>query len=124
MSDPFCPRQIIFTIPGKTGVQVTATENDGKIDFIVDALGTNDLRGLFFHFNETKLGGLVLTGGDGWIVGSQNNANRVIDLLDNVNMNGKAKPFDFGIKFGTPGTGQDLLDHPPIHFTLSNAANN
>jgi hypothetical protein len=123
MSDLFCPRQIIFTIPGKTGVQVTATENDGKIDFIVDALGTNDLRGLFFHLkDESKLAGLQVTGGDGLITGSQLKANGVIDLLDNVNMNGKAKPFDFGIKFGTPGVGQDLLDDPPIHFTLSNTA--
>ena len=122
MSDLFCPRQIIFTIPGKVGVQVTATENDGKIDFIVDALGADDLRGLFFHFNELKLAGLQLTGGDGWITGTQVKANGVINLGQGVNMNGHAAPFDFGIKFGTPGKGKDLLDDP-IHFTLSNAAN-
>ena len=122
MSDLFCPRQIIFTIPGKVGVQVTATENDGKIDFIVDALGADDLRGLFFHFNELKLAGLQLTGGDGWITGTQVKANGVINLDQGVNMNGHAAPFDFGIKFGTPGKGKDLLDDP-IHFTLSNAAN-
>ena len=117
MSDLFCPRQIIFTIPGKVGVQVTATENDGKIDFIVDALGADDLRGLFFHFNELKLAGLQLTGGDGLITGSQVNANRVIDLLDqDVNMSGQAEPFDFGIKFGTPGNGHGPFGSIPDSF--------
>ena len=39
LSDEFCPRQISFTIPGKAGVLVTATEDDGKINFVVDVLG-------------------------------------------------------------------------------------
>src|SRR5262245_53256698 len=90
--DPFCPRQIVFTIPGQPGVQVTATENSGDIDFIVDVLNsptvTADLRGLFFHFNEAKLAGLQITGGDGLITGTQISANHVIDLLDGANMSG------------------------------------
>jgi Big-like domain-containing protein len=124
----FCPRQIIFTIPGQPGVQVTATENDGKIDFIVDVLddpkSTGDLRGLFFHFNESKLATLQVTGSDvpNWITGTQINANHVIDLLDGVNMSGAASPFDVGIRFGTPGTKKDDIFFP-VHFTLSDATN-
>jgi Bacterial Ig domain len=126
LSDEFCPRQISFTIPGKAGVLVTATENDGKIDFVVDVLGdpkASDLRGLFMHFNESKLAGLQITGGDGWIAETQINSNKVIDLGQGANMHGKAAPFDVGIEFGTPGKGKDFLDEP-IHFTFSNAANN
>jgi hypothetical protein len=127
-SDPFCPRQIIFTIPGQPGVQVTATENNGKIDFIVDVLDdpkvTADLRGLFFHFNESKLATLKVTGTDvpNWITGTQINANKVIDLLDGVNMSGAASPFDVGIKFGTPGAKKDDIFFP-VHFTLADTAN-
>ena len=32
------PRQIFFTLPGVPGVQVTATEVDGTIEFIIDVL--------------------------------------------------------------------------------------
>ena len=125
--DEFCPRQITFTIPGKVGVQVTATENNGQIDFVVEALGdaknSADLRALFMHYDESKLGALQITGGDGLITETQIKANSVIDLGQGANMHGKANPFDIGIEFGTPGKGQDFLDSP-IHFTLSNAANN
>jgi Cadherin-like domain len=125
--DEFCPRQITFTIPGKAGVQVTATENDGKIDFVVDVLEggkhSGDLRGLFFHFDEAKLGGLQITGGDDLITGTQIKANQVIDLGQGANMHGKADPFDVGIAFGTPGKGKDVVDGP-VHFSLSNAGNN
>jgi hypothetical protein len=126
LADEFCPRQISFTIPGKVGVQVTATETgDGSIDFVVDVLGSGkhaaDLRGLFFHFTESKLPGLQITGGDGWIVETQIKANSVIDLGQGANMHGKANPFDIGIEFGTPGKGHDFLDGP-IHFTLSDGA--
>ena len=125
--DPFCPRQITFTIPGKVGVQVTITENEGKLDFVVDVLGQGqqaaDLRGLFFHFNELQLGSLKIVGGDGLITGTQILANKVIDLGQGNNMHGKADPFDVGIAFGTPGKGKDFIDGP-IHFTLSNAGNN
>lgn len=124
--DPFCPRQITFTIPGKVGVQVTATENGGQIDFVVDVLGDKksaDLRGLFMHYDESKLGGLQITGGDGFITETQLNANSVIDLGQGANMHGKADPFDIGIEFGTPGKGKDFLN-APIQFTLSNADSN
>jgi hypothetical protein len=123
--DEFCPRQITFTIPGKVGVQVTATEHDGNIDFVVDALGAGhasaDLRGLFMHFNEARLSGLTISGGDGFITETQIKANKVIDLGNGANMHGKADPFDIGIEFGTPGKGKDFVDGP-IHFTLSDAA--
>ena len=126
--DEFCPRQISFTIPGKVGVQVTATEtSNGSIDFVVDVVGSGkhaaDLRGLFLHFNESKLAGLQISGGDGWIVETQIKANSVIDLGQGANMHGKADPFDIGIEFGTPGKGNDFLDGP-IHFTLANGAHN
>ena len=122
----FCPRQISFTIPGKVGVLVTATEDAGKIDFVVDALGSGkdsaDLRALFFHFNESKLGTLQITGGDGFITETKIQANNVIDLGQGANIHGKANPFDVGIAFGTPGKGKDFVDGP-VHFTISDAAN-
>ncbi len=125
-ADEFCPRQISFTIPGKVGVQVTVTEHAGQLDFVVDALGSGansaDLRALFLQFNEAKLAGLHITGGDGLITATQINANSVIDMGQGANMHGKADPFDIGIGFGTPGKGQDFIDGP-VHFTLSDAAN-
>jgi len=70
--DEFCPRQITFTMPGKVGVQVTATKRDGQINFVVDVLGSAkeiaaDLRGRFIHHDKSKLGNLQITGGDGLI---------------------------------------------------------
>jgi hypothetical protein len=122
LDDPFCPRQVSFTIPGTPGVQVTATENGGNIDFTVDVLDsstlTGDLRGLFFHFNELKLGSLQVTGGDGLITGSQIKANGVINLGNGDNMNGAANPFDVGIAFGTQGIGKGDDLSGPVHFTL------
>lgn len=122
----FCPRQINFTIPGKVGVLVTATEHDGKIDFVVDALGSGkdsaDLRALFFHFNESKLATLQITGGDGFITATKIQANGVIDVGQGANIHGKADPFDVGIAFGTPGKGKDFVDGPVL-FTISDAAN-
>ena len=123
-ADEFCPRTITFTIPTKhgVGVQVTAVEHEGNIDFTVDVLGTPlrtaDLRGLFFNFDETDLPGLQIVGGDGVITNSQIRANGVIDLGKGVNMHGAAPPFDIGIAFGTPGAGKDVVNGP-IHFTLS-----
>ena len=115
----FCPRQISFTIPGKVGVLVTATEDAGKIDFVVDALSQEGFGklALFFHFNKSKLGTLQITGGDGFITETKIQANNVIDLGQGVNMNGKADPFDIGIAFGTPGKGHDFVTDP-VHFTL------
>ena len=127
-ADPFCPRTISFTIPGNPGVQVTAVENAGKIDFTVDVLNgtaiTADLRGLFFHFNEAKLGALTISSTEGLITGTQISANKVINLGDGANLNGAAAPFDVGIKFGTPGIGSKADDiNFPVHFTLSDTAN-
>jgi hypothetical protein len=123
LDDLFCPRQISFTIPGTPGVQVTATENGGSIDFTVDVLDsstlTGDLRGLFFQFNESKLGSLQVTGGDGLITGSQINANAVINLGNGNNMNGAASPFDVGIAFGTQGIGHGDDISGAVHFTLT-----
>jgi hypothetical protein len=122
----FCPRQISFTIPGKVGVQVTATENGGNIDFTVDVLDgsalTGDLRGLFFQFNESKLGTLQIMGGDGPITSTQINANAVIDLGNGDNMKGAASPFDVGIAFGSQGIGKGDDINGPVHFTLTDTA--
>lgn len=65
MADDFYPRQITFTIPGSPGVQVTATEDNGQIDFTAQVLGgatVGDLRGLFFNFTDAKVSGLSVTG--------------------------------------------------------------
>jgi len=132
-ADEFCPRTISFTIPGGSpgnpGVQVTAVEHQengvktGTIDFTVDVLGDADLRGLFFQFNEAHLNGLKVTGGDGLITNTLIQANSVINLGQGAEMNGAASPFDVGIRWGTPGPNPDNINFP-VHFTLSNAANN
>jgi hypothetical protein len=119
LDDPFCPRQISFAIPGKVGVQVTATENAGNIDFTVDVLDSNhnaDLRALFFQFNEADLGTLKVTGGDGLITDTKIKANSVIDMGQGANMHGAAEPFDVGIEFGTPGKAKDNIH--TVNFTL------
>jgi hypothetical protein len=129
----FCPRQISFTIPGKVGVLVTVTENQGKLEFVVDQLGTGkdaaDLKALFFQFNESKLATLKISGGDGLITDSQIQANKVIDLGQGANLNGKVDPihdkvapFDVGIAFGVDGKGKNTVQDP-VHFTLSDKAN-
>ena len=120
-TDPFCPRQIIFTIPGLPGVQVTATEDSGDIDFDVQVLGTAlltaDLRGFFFHFDEADLGGLTIEGGGGMITDVEVAANAVIDLGSGNNMTGATAPFDIGMAFGTAGHTKD--DISSVSFTLN-----
>lgn len=127
MSDDFCPRQIIFTIPGNPGVQVTATEQDGTIVFEVDVLesiGTiGDLRSLFFDISEAKLAGLTVTSGDGLLTESRIGANAIDDLGKGSNIKGVVKhQFDVGLEWGQPGIGQDGGIGDPVTFTLSNAA--
>ena len=124
MSDEFCPRQLVFTIPGSPGVQVTATEDNGAIDFTLNVLtpGKNaDLRGLFFDFNELKLPGLSITSNDGTMTGDQISANNVIDLGRGNNVQGLTKSkFDIGVAFGTPGAGHDIVSG--ASFTLTDSA--
>jgi hypothetical protein len=118
-----CPRSIRFIIPGKSNIQITATENAGKIDFqvVVLAGGKADLNGLFFHFNETLLPGLTIVG-DPLISGTQVGANSVIDLGNGTNMNGAASPFDIGLKFGGPGGGGINAVSGPVNFTLAGSS--
>jgi hypothetical protein len=117
-----CPRSLTFVIPGKNGIQITITENAGKLDFRIEVLGGNahmaDLRGLFFHFNESKLAGLDISG-DSIITTTQIAANSVINLGQGVNMNGAAQPFDIGLKFGGPGVAHGDAVSGPISFTLA-----
>lgn len=127
MPTEFCPRQIIFTIPGSPGVLVTATENAGSIDFKLDVQDSinsdGDLRALFFDINEAKLPGMTITGGDGFLTEYRIQANQVLDLDDGANLAGKTKtPFDVGLEWGTPGTKPDDINFE-VGFTLSNAAN-
>jgi len=127
MSDDFCPRQIIFEIPGNPGVQVTATEVDGTIVFNVDVLdattSTGDLRALFFDVNEAKLGGMTVTSSSSLLTESRIDANTVLDLDDGANLAGKVKdPFDIGLEWGTPGGKKDDINFE-VTFTLSNTAN-
>jgi hypothetical protein len=125
MSDDFCPRQIVFTIPGNPPVQVTATEVDGTIVFQVDVqegATTADLRGLFFDINEAKLDGLSISGGDGLLTESRVNPNSVLDMGQGANMKGKTRDgFDVGLEWGTPGGARDDIFFE-VSFTLSNAA--
>jgi hypothetical protein len=120
----FCPRQIVFLIPGNPPVQVTATENGGDIDFTVDVQEsgkvTADLRALFFHFNEAKVPGLTITGGDGLLTEYRVAVNNVLDLGDGATLAGAAKPFDVGIEWGTAGGKKDDI-FQPVHFKLSDA---
>ncbi len=123
MSDDFCPRQIIFTIPGNPGVQVIATEVNGGIVFQVDANNAADLRGLFFDINEAKLPGMTITG-DSHLTSSRISANRVLDLGHGANMNGKTKDgFDVGLEWGSAGAGRNAINYE-VSFTLSNSAHN
>jgi Bacterial Ig domain len=125
MSDEFCPRQIVFTIPGNPAVQVTATEDDGAIVFKVDVLEgatTADLRALFFDIDEAKLDGMTISGGDGLITSSRIAANDVLNLGRGANLNGQTRDgFDVGIEWGTPGGASDDIFYE-VTFTLSNTA--
>ncbi len=125
MSDDFCPRQIIFTIPGTPGVEVTATERDGSIHFSLDlqndARVTGDLRALFFHINPDKLGGLTISDGGSLLTQSRVSSNNVLDLGRGANLTGTAKSgFDVGIEWGSQG--RDGIDFA-VEFNLSNTAN-
>ncbi len=91
MSDPdgFCPRQIVFTIPGNPAVQVTATEDGaGGILFKADVLdttsSTGDLRALFFDLNPdtaAKMAGL--TNAPGTMSGSSE-SNPMLNLTADI----------------------------------------
>src|SRR5688500_3598075 len=124
MSHPDCPRQISFTIPGIPGVQVTATEVNGTIEFVIDVidsgLSTGDLRALFFHINEAELTGLTITSDEPLLKESRVSANNVLDLGDGATLAGKVKSgFDVGIEWGTAGNKTDDINFP-VTFTLSN----
>jgi Bacterial Ig domain len=123
MSDDFCPRQIVFTIPGNPPVQVTATEDNGAIVFKVDVLEgatTADLRALFFDIDESKMEGLTISGGDGLISSSRIAADQVLNLGRGANLNGRTHDgFDVGIEWGTPGGAKDDIFYE-VTFTLSN----
>jgi len=124
MSDP-CVRSITFTIPDPLdgpGVQVTVVEQSGNLVFTVEVLETSnksaDLRGLFFHIDESVLPGLAVTNADPIITDTQIAQNSVLNLGQGVNMNGAVKTgFDVGIRFGTPGIGKDDVNGP-VSFTL------
>ena len=126
MSDDFCPRQIIFTIPGNPSVQVTATEHDGTIVFQVDVLepgGTvGDLRSLYFDLDEAKLPGLTITNDEGPLARSRIDPNNVDTLGGSTNVKGVVKhKFDVVLEWGRPGIGQDGGVGDPVTLTLRNA---
>ena len=123
-SHPDCPRQVVFTLPGAPGVQITAIEIAGEIHFQVDVIDTfqssGDLRALFFHIADEELPGLTVSSPEAllteWRVGNNN----VLDLDDGANLSGKVKTgFDVGIEWGTPGGKKDDINFP-VEFTLSN----
>ena len=128
MSNPDCPRQVSFTLPGLPGVQITATEVNGTIQFTTDVLDSSlsdgDLRALFFHIDQTKLAGLTVTSSDSMLTESRVGLNNVLDLGDGATLAGAVKTgFDVGTEWGTPGGKYDDVDFP-VHFTISNSAGN
>jgi hypothetical protein len=120
-----CVRSLTFTIPDPldgAGVQVTVTEEDGKLIFVVQVLETSgksaDLRGLFFNVKDSALPGLSVTETEPLITDTKIAPNSVLDLGHGANMKGAVKDgFDVGIKFGTPGVGKDDVEGP-VTFTL------
>jgi hypothetical protein len=128
MSNPDCPRQVVFTLPGTPGVQITATEVNGTIQFTTDVLDSRlsdgDLRALFFHINEAHLAGLTVTSSSTYLTESRVGLNNVLDLGDGATLAGAVKSgFDVGTEWGTPGGKYDDIDFP-VSFTISNAAHN
>jgi hypothetical protein len=100
-----CFRGITFTIPGvggSPGVLVSARENAGNIDFTIDVLDTAtliaDLRGLFFHLDESFLTGLKITNTSALLTDIRIGANSIIDLGNGANMFGTVpQGFDLGL---------------------------
>lgn len=125
MEEEFCLRQIVFEIPGRPSVQVTATElGDGTIEFTVVALvegdSLGDLRGLFFDIADDALPGLSVTG-DASVTDYSVDQDNVLDLGQGANVQGLTKDgFDVGVEFGTPGLGKDAIESAT--FILSNDA--
>ncbi|MCH9638251.1 MAG: cadherin-like domain-containing protein [Betaproteobacteria bacterium] len=110
-------REINFNIGT---VSINVVENDGNLDFTVSSLDGDDLRGLFFDFNNTSLlSSLVLTGVN--INNSDIEDEGVINLKQGVNLQGTGLLFDIGIAFGTAGSGTDIIQQ--TEFTLSSTAN-
>ena len=125
MSHPDCPREVSFMLSGLPGVEVTATEVAGKIEFVVDVLDSNlstgDLRALFFHINEAELAGLTLTSTSPFLTERRVGLNNVIDMGDGANLSGKVKGgFDIGTEWGTPGGKTDDINFP-VAFTIQNS---
>lgn len=125
MSHPDCPRQIVFTLPGAPGVQVTATEVGGNVEFVVDVLdtagSTGDLRALFFHLNEDEFAGLTIASSESLLTEWRTGDDSVLDLGDGANLHGKVKSgFDVGLEWGSPGGKKDDINFP-VEFTLSNS---
>ena len=124
MSHADCPRQIVFTLKGIPGVEITATEVGGDIHFIVDVqdtLGsTADLRALFFHLNPAEFPGLTITSDEPLLTEWRKGNDNILDLDDGATLAGKVKKgFDVGIEWGTPGGKFDNINGP-VEFTLSN----
>ncbi|HET9810557.1 MAG TPA: Ig-like domain-containing protein [Sphingomicrobium sp.] len=113
-----------FTISGLPGVQVTATESAGSIEFKLDVidsdLSSGDLRALFFHIAESELSGLSISSTSPLLADWRVGANSIIDLDDGANLRGAVhQGFDVGLKWGSPGGSPDDVNFP-LSFTLSN----
>ena len=124
MSHPACPRQIVFSLPGMPGVQITATEVGGTIQFTVDVTDSShssaDLRALFFDINEAELAGLTVSSTSSYLTESRVGLNNILDLGQGANLNGIVKKgFDVGLEWGTPGGHKDDINFP-VSFTISN----
>lgn len=121
--DDFCPRQVVFYLPGNPSVKVTATEDNGTIVFKVDADGDADLRAFFFDVAPGRESGLNITSSEAMLTEWRTGNNSILDLDDGANLAGAVKQgFDVGLEWGTPGGKKDLINYE-VSFTLSNTAN-
>lgn len=130
MPDDFSPRQITFTIAGRPGVLVTATENGvGDLDFTLDVSNARgrvgDLGHLYFDMADSKLPGLSYSSKDGFFTQMQVKPTSLLDVLGGRNMGVPfRKGYDVGIEWGREGIGRGRGDIDTVQYTLSNAARN
>ncbi|PWE18516.1 hypothetical protein DDZ18_02610 [Marinicauda salina] len=113
-----------FILEAEVDTQVRVTEQpDGSLLFEIEVLtddgSIGDLRGLFFDFDDSLLGGLSITGPD--ITDYRIAEDDVVDLGHGANVRGEVANtygrYDAGVEFGTQGIAQD--DIQSTSFTLS-----
>jgi hypothetical protein len=120
IGDVVCPRSITLTIPGSPSATVTVVEDGGNLDFSITLPGPKaDISGLFFDFTNSKLSSLSVSG-NSQITQFVTGANKVGNLANGVNMNGRTvSTFDVGMEFGIAGIGTNHQNINLVNFVLS-----